>query len=102
MANPTGRESDKFMLRLPDGMRDRIKKAAQRTGRSMNAEIVAALEEHFPEPTIMDLFYRYSDWAELIERLPSGPEKQEAIEEWERQTASLIQGMQDILNKIRD
>ncbi|WP_370275112.1 Arc family DNA-binding protein [Pararhodobacter marinus] len=51
MAVPTGRESDKFMLRLPDGMRERIKSAADANGRSMNAEIVATLEEKFPEPS---------------------------------------------------
>ncbi|MFG6535794.1 Arc family DNA-binding protein [Sulfitobacter sp. CS16] len=38
------------MLRLPDGMRDRIRLAAERNGRSMNSEIVALLEEHFPSP----------------------------------------------------
>ncbi|MEM9050289.1 MAG: Arc family DNA-binding protein [Pseudomonadota bacterium] len=32
------------MLRLPDGMRDRIKAAAAANGRSMNAEIVAQLD----------------------------------------------------------
>lgn len=41
---------DKFVLRLPDGMRDRIKTAAEANNRSMNAEIVAALEEKFPKP----------------------------------------------------
>lgn len=39
-----GRESDKFMLRLPDGMRERISDLAKRNGRSMNAEIVARLD----------------------------------------------------------
>ncbi len=48
--------ADKFMLRLPDGMRDRIKLAAERNGRSMNAEIVRALENAFPEePSIDDV-----------------------------------------------
>jgi hypothetical protein len=40
----TGRDSDKFMLRLPDGMRDRLKAQAEANKRSMNAEIVARLE----------------------------------------------------------
>lgn len=40
-----GRGSDQFPLRLPDGMRDRIKAEAERNGRSMNAEIVARLED---------------------------------------------------------
>lgn len=41
---------DKFMLRLPDGMRDRVRAAAEANNRSMNAEIVATLEERYPPP----------------------------------------------------
>lgn len=36
-------KQDRFIVRLPDGMRDRIKAAASHNGRSMNAEIVHAL-----------------------------------------------------------
>lgn len=35
------------MLRLPDGMRDRLKAAAADNNRSMNAEIIARLEASF-------------------------------------------------------
>ncbi|MCJ8337559.1 MAG: Arc family DNA-binding protein [Pseudomonadales bacterium] len=35
---------DKFMLRFPDGMRERVKAEAARRGRSMNAEIINRLE----------------------------------------------------------
>lgn len=42
-------QQDKFVLRLPDGMRDRIKAAAEKSGRSMNAEIIHALEIIYPE-----------------------------------------------------
>lgn len=41
-------KQDKFMLRLPDGMRDRIAQEAAANSRSMNAEIVARLEGSFP------------------------------------------------------
>ena len=41
---------DRYMLRLPDGMRDRIKAAAEANSRSMNSEIVATLEEKYPAP----------------------------------------------------
>ncbi|MGR7993822.1 Arc family DNA-binding protein [Xanthobacter sp. ZOL 2024] len=41
------RGSDQFNLRFPDGMRDRIKEAAEASGRSMNAEIIARLEASF-------------------------------------------------------
>lgn len=39
-----GRGSDQFIVRLPDGMRERIRAEAEANGRSMNAEIVARLE----------------------------------------------------------
>lgn len=45
---------DKFMLRLPDGMRDRIRAAAEANGRSMNAEIVYTLEHAYPGNTEID------------------------------------------------
>jgi hypothetical protein len=35
---------DRFLLRMPDGMRDRLKAEAEANKRSMNAEIVARLE----------------------------------------------------------
>lgn len=37
------------MLRLPDGMRDRLKAAAEASGRSMNAEIVHRLQASLSE-----------------------------------------------------
>lgn len=43
-------KQDQFVIRLPDGMRDRIKAAAESNNRSMNAEIVATLEEKYPAP----------------------------------------------------
>ena len=55
MSVPTNRESEKYILRLPTGMRKRIKKAATLNNRTMNAEIVAALEEKFPVRSIAEL-----------------------------------------------
>lgn len=52
----TDRESDRFMLRLPDGMRDRIKSTAAKNGRSMNAEIVSSLEKNYPTPDIAEKY----------------------------------------------
>lgn len=37
--------ADKFMLRMPDGMRDRISEAAKKNNRSMNSEMIARLEQ---------------------------------------------------------
>lgn len=54
--NKVGRGSPQFPLRLPSDMRERIKRAADRSGRSMNAEILQALENAFPaEPTIDEM-----------------------------------------------
>lgn len=46
-------QQDRFIVRLPDGMRDQIKAAAENNGRSMNAEIVSRLVayEHFVKKT---------------------------------------------------
>ncbi|MBD8906551.1 Arc family DNA-binding protein [Methylorubrum zatmanii] len=43
-ADTPAKDQDKFVLRLPDGMRDRLKVEAEANKRSMNAEIVARLD----------------------------------------------------------
>jgi plasmid stability protein len=45
----TDRESDKIIVRLPEGMRHTLAKLAARNGRSMTAEVVAALAVHFEQ-----------------------------------------------------
>ena len=42
-------KAERFQVRLPPGLRDRIKAYAERHGRSMNTEIVRVLEREFPE-----------------------------------------------------
>lgn len=44
MADAPSRDQNKFIVRMPDGMRDQLKRLAEANGRSMNAEIVARLE----------------------------------------------------------
>nr|WP_281399824.1 Arc family DNA-binding protein [Microvirga zambiensis] len=39
------RSLDKIVVRLPEGMRERLKEAAEQNKRSVNAEVVARLEE---------------------------------------------------------
>ncbi|MCU0904868.1 MAG: Arc family DNA-binding protein [Tabrizicola sp.] len=43
MSPAPSQSQDKFILRLPDGMRDHIRIAAEANNRSMNAEIIARL-----------------------------------------------------------
>lgn len=42
--------SDKYIVRFPDGMRERIAEAAKANNRSMNSEIIARLEASFEPP----------------------------------------------------
>lgn len=42
-------QADRFIVRLPEGMRDRIKREAEKNRRSMTAEIVITLSERFGE-----------------------------------------------------
>ncbi len=41
--------ADRFIVRFPDGMRDRIRDEAAKNNRSMNAEIIARLEASLSE-----------------------------------------------------
>ncbi|MDN4052879.1 Arc family DNA-binding protein [Massilia sp. YIM B02763] len=41
----TGRDSDQFTLRFPDGMRARIKEIAERNRRTTNAELIYLIEQ---------------------------------------------------------
>lgn len=44
---PPSRTAEQFVVRFPDGMRDKIAESAKANNRSMNAEIVARLERSF-------------------------------------------------------
>ncbi|SOC11227.1 Arc-like DNA binding dprotein [Rhodobacter sp. JA431] len=71
MAIPTNRDSDKFVIRLPEGMRDRIKAAADQNNRSMNAEIVATLGEAYPDPAPFDWYsFAFEEWTNCGRKLP--------------------------------
>lgn len=85
MTDAPSQSQDKFIVRLPDGMRDRIKVAAEKNNRSMNAEIVATLEEAYPVSTFAldtvlammdDIVARYEESApEAAERFRQGRKK---------------------------
>lgn len=51
----TSRTADKFVVRLPDGMREHIAEVARQHHRSMNSEIIARLEHSLLDlPTLPD------------------------------------------------
>jgi hypothetical protein len=49
MVTRPSQTQDKFIVRLPDGMRDQISTAAKANKRTMTAEIVSRLERSFQE-----------------------------------------------------
>lgn len=81
---PPSRTAEQFVVRFPDGMRDRIAEAAKVAGRSMNAEIIHHLKNVFRPPTAFDHAKQQEiqaerdqqmrkDWAAQATRTPVAP-----------------------------
>lgn len=67
MNHLNSRTADKFVIRLPDGMREQIAETAKINHRSMNSEIIAVLADH------LDAFHEDS---------PESPKKTTAEAGW--------------------
>jgi len=59
------RDGDQYMMRLPEGMRDRIKARADSAGRSMAAEIICALEQYLDKPSLLNRVERIERYLSL-------------------------------------
>lgn len=59
----SSRDADKFVFRMPDGMRDQINKIAAKNHRSMNSEIKARMERTLLEDATGILY------VDLVEQL---------------------------------
>jgi len=53
--------ADKFIVRLPPGMRERISEAAKGSNRSMNAEVVHRLQESFDPKIDLREYFRITE-----------------------------------------
>ena len=70
VGSPTSRDSDKFILRLPNGMRELLAEFAIRNDRSMNAEIVARLRMSFDrDDTVHGLSHRVDELERWRDRI---------------------------------
>ncbi len=86
---PVTKSAEKFVVRLPQGMRDRIAEAARQYRRSMNSEIVSRLErslDGLPLP----------DPREDATEVPAEPETDSAA-----QTRSLSEVEVQLINLFR-
>lgn len=61
------RNADKFVVRLPEGMRQRIAEVAKNYHRSMNSEIVSRLESSLRTEACIQHEFEESDSAEVVE-----------------------------------
>lgn len=62
------RDLDKVIIRLPDGMKERIRRVATENGRSVNAELVMLLDRTYPPESKLDECVQ--EIAGLIGKLP--------------------------------
>jgi len=102
MSEQSSQNQDKFIVRLPDGLRDRIRLAAETNHRSMNAEVVALLEKNYPAPVpenISDPAARMLFWlAKRIRRRnpKSGSPRDKQAALYERIAGDIAERMKDI------
>lgn len=94
MTTPPSKQLDQFVVRLPDGMRDRIKAAAEHNNRSMNAEIVMALEYWLEA----DLPYTLA----LGAGADRGDARRVAMMDWEERNEGVTAAYQDEIDRSID
>ena len=83
-----------MMVRVSEELRDRIKAAADANGRSQNSEIVATLEDRYPELSPWrSAMLAIRAMNDVLERLPDGDEKAKQI----HQTQELIRAYSDVI-----
>jgi hypothetical protein len=65
-----GKRADQYMLRLPPGLRDSVARRAAENGRSMNTEIIEAIEKHLRDADrVTQLWEVFDKHRENIEAL---------------------------------
>lgn len=84
---------EKFVIRLPNGLRDQIRQLSEQNRRSMNSEIIMVLEKHI----------RHQFMAQLAEANPEGdfaPGQRKTEVELHRKLESLPPGKKEALLEL--
>lgn len=92
MSGRAPQTQDKYILRLPDGLRERIAEHAKANGRSMNAEIVRLLEINYPPPPSVDDMLRDIEVALALSDKPGSA----------RDMAFLAEKLRDLRERIEN
>ncbi|WP_083799112.1 Arc family DNA-binding protein [Roseobacter sp. AzwK-3b] len=77
---PKTQQEPPYGLRMPPSLKERVKAAAKANNRSMNAEIVAALEDKFPEDFHLSIISHALTSLKLS--LHDEPLDKEALRQW--------------------
>jgi len=48
------RTGEQYLFRFPEGMRKRLQARADTSARSLNAELIQAIEEYLQRPSVLD------------------------------------------------
>lgn len=48
------KNAEQYLLKMPPGTRKKLNRAADESGRSVNTEIVCAIEDHLTKPTRLE------------------------------------------------
>jgi hypothetical protein len=89
---------DRFMVRLPDGMREKIKAAADAANRTMNGEIVGRLEASF-ENAQQPLKWARTSKNHAAEIIPD-PNVEDRISALEKTALALIANISDLQEEL--
>ena len=93
------RTADKFVVRLPDGMRQKIAMVAKSYHRSMNSEIVSRLESSLrAEPSLMTEQERAELEQGGLSTLEVNPQESAIISRFRQLSPSKRQALLEILN----
>lgn len=87
------KDQDKFVVRLPPGMRDRIKSKADRAGMSMNEAIVWCLNSFFPAPQTFE--GRVEELAELVAMMKESGRENAVLDELINRVHQTVQEVAD-------
>jgi predicted DNA-binding protein len=84
------KDADQYMLRLPPGLRDSVARRAAENGRSMNTEIIDAIEKHLRDADrvtkLWEFFEKHRENIEALDLVGS------AVEDLERVADHLTDG----------
>lgn len=106
--NSPSRELDKFILRLPDGMRNAIGASAKANNRTMNSEIVLRLKKSLAEDDLAAernakaiRNFRLSDGVELMEPEDVAEFVEKILKRLDEKMAARIGALERSLNKMK-